>query len=272
MSFFKWVGVAFLAVFALRVTGVIPSTGLAAGIIILIVAYQVAVQTFPAARSVIALVFVGAVVLATAATFLGPYTGFSRASFKRWLKDKDLQAAAELLPQALGSRAEALSQIQEIDDITSTRDARELEAVKAAYERGQISVDSAYKAIGRILDRAEGRAQLIRETSSRLSGNEPGKAQSGAAPASASRVIVLDSVWVDIPIPRRHEFDVIPVEGPVLIRRTDGEVFERTPDGRLLRQGKEVQDMGWPIPGYIISLRSKSGGDVRTTFSAWPER
>ncbi|MBI4034221.1 MAG: hypothetical protein HY378_01595 [Candidatus Brennerbacteria bacterium] len=271
--FFAGAGALLLALIALRMVGVVSGLVLVAALILLIIAHQLLVHRFPATRGIITLVFAGAVILAAAAAFLGPYTGFSSASFKRFLKDRDVRVAAKLMPPALGSRAEALNQIQEVDDIASGRDAQELEAAKAAYEAGRISADSAYRAIGQILGRAQGRAQLIRETTSRLkpTAHEPSAAAT-TAPAVTSRTIEVGDEEVKVLIPRRHEFDILPTEAPVLIRRTDGEVFERTPDGKLLYQGREVTKMGWPIPGYTLYLRSKSGDKIRVTFSSWPER
>ena len=90
-----------------------------------------------------------------------------------------------------------------------------------------------------------------------------------APAAPISRVIEVDSVWVEVGIPPHHLFRT-DVEDTVLVRNLFGEIFEKTPDGTILRDGVPVEEFGDPIPG--LKLFFKAGGEpTRFVFSTWPE-
>jgi hypothetical protein len=95
------------------------------------------------------------------------------------------------------------------------------------------------------------------------------------APVRTSRILEVDRQWLTVPLPEYQEFDFLPLDAPILIRRVDGETFERRPDGTLLhilRGGRRevVTDIGRPIPGYSLDLSAT--GHSRVVFSMWPTR
>lgn len=104
--------------------------------------------------------------------------------------------------------------------------------------------------------------------------NLTGKTTS-ATSTETSRILAVGRGWLTIPLAEYRSFDFLPLDGPVLIRRVDGAVFERRPDRTLLRvlgggRQEVVEDMGKPIPGYSVDLSSKSGAAIKVVFTMRP--
>ena len=87
--------------------------------------------------------------------------------------------------------------------------------------------------------------------------------------ALTSRVIEVDSVWIEVSIPPHYLFRT-DVEDTVLVRNLFGGVFEKTPDGTILKDGVPVEGFGDPIPGLKLFFQAK-GESTKLIFSTWPK-
>lgn len=88
-----------------------------------------------------------------------------------------------------------------------------------------------------------------------------------------TKTIQVGKEWVNLPLSPRQRFDITPCQQSVLIKRIDGKVFRREPQKLFDQEGKEVSDIGRPIPGYSLTLKSgsKSGEVIDVIVTTWPK-
>ncbi len=89
--------------------------------------------------------------------------------------------------------------------------------------------------------------------------------------APTSRTLELTTTeWVEVSIPRRHEFRTDPAD-TVLVRNLLGKEFMKTPDGKIIRMADmvRVESFGDPIPGLKLHFRAYRR-PTKLVFSYWP--